>query len=119
MKIEIEFEAIEALKDQIKKLQSENYALNKELKALDQRKLKGDAVKLAEEMFTTAISGIFEKLGFEKDSFYNQFNFTLLEERLGKRWESSPKLTVQLGATVTAQFRTAFINLGIKPIKED
>lgn len=114
MKVEVELGEIENLKNQISILKKENQKLSQIIQNLDEKKLKEDAVYLAEKMFVDVINTVFSRLGFAKDEsiYYNDFN--KLQERLGERWWSSERLDVTMGATITNQFREAFLRLGIK-----
>ena len=114
MKVEVELGEIENLKNQISILEKENQKLSQIIQNLDEKKLKEYAVYLAEKMFVDVINTVFSRLGFAKDEsiYYNDFN--KLQERLGERWWCSERLDVAIGATITNQFREAFLRLGIK-----
>lgn len=114
MKIEIEFEEVERLKRSIEVLQREKGELETKLKSLNESELKKQATSLAMKIFHDVMNRVFEKLGFEGRMNPNEINFSNLEHYLGKSWYTSERLHIELGATITDQFRCAFLSMGIK-----
>lgn len=114
MKVEVELGEIENLKNQISILEKENQKLSQRIQNLDEKKLMKDAVHLAEKMFNDVIHEVFSRLGFSKEQCPDYYGFCKLEDRLGERWWNSKRLKVTIGATITNEFREAFLKLGIK-----
>lgn len=115
MKIEIEFEEVESLKKSIEKQKAEIESLENELKSLDNKQLKQDSTDLAKQMFDNVLLKVFEKLGFDKrTSILDNISFRELEHYNGTNWWQHQDLKVTIGATITNEFKRAFLNMGIK-----
>jgi len=118
MKIEIEASDFEQIRAEAADLRARNKELLDALIALDEHKLREDAVLLAQRMFDDACAAVFEKLGFEQNQSVYSVSFENLEYSLGERWKKRERLSVTLGAEITTEFRKAFIKLGIVPEPE-
>ena len=114
MKIEIEFEEVEHLKNEIKQLKIEKYSLEEELKKLSPDEIKEQGVLLAENMFKSAMGRIFKEIGFEGGFNSWDMNFSTLVHYLGKDWPKDEKLDLNIGATLCLKFKEAFVRFGIK-----
>ena len=114
MKIEIELEDIELLKEQIKRLQKDKTELETKLNLLDEKALKQQAVDLARKLFGDVMNRVFSELGFEDKTWLNDVDFGKLQHYLGASWWNSEKLEIELGANVSNQFREAYLRMGIK-----
>ena len=114
MKIEIEFEAVESLKEQIKRLQKDKNELESKLNSLDEKVLKQQANDLARKIFGDVMNRVFTDLGFEDKTWLNDVDFGNLQHYLGKTWWNSDKLEIQLGANISNQFKGAYLRMGIK-----
>ena len=119
MKIEIELEAVESLKREISMLQTDKRELEEKLKSLDESELKKQANDLARKIFCDVMHRVFDELGFEDRIWQNDVNFGNLQHYLGNSWTSSERLNIELGATITNQFKGAFLRMGIKTEKGD
>lgn len=120
MKIEIEFEEVEALRKQIATKDEQIEKLTNYLQSLDSDTLKKQAVDLSKIMFHDYMESVFRHLGFKdngkqlrskRDSIVFEDN---IEHWLGKSWYDSDRLTVNLGANISKHWRRAFLRLGIK-----
>ena len=69
---------------------------------------------MAMQMFNNVILKVFEKLGFHKDIGISGISFRELEHYYGKNWWEHEDLDVTIGATITNEFKRAFLNMGIK-----
>lgn len=114
MKIEIELSDIEKLKTRISTLEKDNENLKKELESLDKKVLKSNAIKLAQSMFSGVLIRVFRELGFNAGMGAHDCSFGSLEQQLGKSWWDNEGLKVELGATITTEFKNAFLHLGVK-----
>lgn len=112
MKIEIEFEEVEQLRKELYLARVESSELREKLNNLSEDKLKQDAVKLSERLFNDYMSAVFNGLGLQSDSWPISFDCDLTH-KLGKEWWKSDRLKVNIGATVTSEFKRAFLNIGI------
>lgn len=118
MKIEIEYSEIEALKAQLEQAETENMRLVKKLMELSEPELKASAVKLSRRLFDNYMRTVFMHLGFEEWE-RNSVNIRdNLERFIGEEWWNNDRLAIELGATVTTKFRSAFLSLGIHTGKE-
>jgi len=119
MKIEIEFEEVEALKKELARKEKLIKELEEELSKLDTKSLKEHAITLSKVLFDNYMNCVFLKLGFE-DKWHNGaviFNDNL-EHWLGESWWSSKRLDIRIEASISNQFHRAFLKLGIKPKSE-
>jgi hypothetical protein len=112
MKIEIEYEDIEKLKKQLVFSQNEVAELKAKMSLLSEDKLKQDAVNLSERLLNDYLATIFDKLGLTTNNRPVNFECGLKAE-LGSSWWQSERLSVTIGATVTSEFKRAFLNIGV------
>jgi uncharacterized coiled-coil protein SlyX len=117
MKIEVEFSEMERLRSQVKEQERTIKRLEDQITELGEEKLKERAVRLSYRLFDKYVSAIFAKLGFDKTSWEGTVKFEgNLQYVLGKDWwNKAEDLTVEIGATVTENFRSAFLNIGVVP----
>lgn len=118
MKIEIELAEVERLKSQLQQKEKEVKDLEAKLKELSELELKQKAVRLSYRLFDNYMATVFKHLGFEewqRDSVIFKDN---LEDLIGKDWWNSDRLTIELGASVTTKFNSAFLAIGILTKKE-
>lgn len=115
MKVEVELHEIEALREELRNAKKESEYYKSELAKLDPNKLKDDAVRLSKGLLNSYIAAIFEKLGFEVDELNEPVRFKDdVQYHLGQAWYKSNRLEVEIGATITSNFKRAFLNLGLK-----
>jgi len=119
MKIEIEFEEVESLKNKLREKSIKIRKLEDKLKNLDEDKLKSDAVSMAKNLFREYMDYVYRELGFEETSHsYYEDPFRVssgtLEHWLGGNWYRNDKILVTLGANVSNRWRHAFLKFGIK-----
>lgn len=114
MKIEINLEDIESLKEQIKILQKDKHELELKLKSLDEEVLKQQALDLANKIFRDVLNRVFIELGFENTILDRDIDFNNLQHYLGQTWWNSERLEIKLGANITNQFKGAYLSMGIK-----
>lgn len=114
MKVEIELSYIEALKKQINELEKENARMSDELKSLMPEELRKQAGALAIDMLKEINSKVFKELGFDSDPFGDVRFKENVVHFLGEDWFKSDRLYVELGATITTEYKNAFLRLGIK-----
>lgn len=119
MKIEIDLEYIESLKEQIKRLESKNSDLIKKIDSLDETEIKQRAISISYELARQYLQTIFETLGFKskyKEELHIESN---IEHWLGKEWYTKrDRLNIIVGAYITNQVKEAFVNIGILPKDE-
>ena len=113
MKIEVELGDIEILRKQIQTLEEEKEGLYKKLSALDEKQLKADVRVMAQKMTDSIMAEVFKKLGFKAGGL-GYMSFKDLEHWHGKEWWTHEDLEVTLSATITNQFKSAFLSLGVK-----
>lgn len=116
--LSIEMQEYDAMRNEIKKQKEEIKKLEGKLNQLSEDKLRSDAIQLSYKLMEDYMSAIFEKLGFESrfDATHVESN---LEHWLGKFWWRSDRIKFTIGATVTEEFRKAFLNIGIITKKEN
>jgi hypothetical protein len=116
MKIEIELSELEEIRSDLKKAEEQKKQLQEKLNGLSEEELKAKAVRLSYRLFDNYMAAVFKHLGFEedwqRDSVIVKDN---LEHWIGKDWWNSDRISVELCATVTTQFKSAFIRIGILP----
>ena len=114
MTITIEEKDYSILKNDLQKLANENYELKEQLKELEEKELIKKAERLAKILCQNYIEAIFEKLGFDNDNIVGLNFGTNLEAYLGKEWyKHRDKIDVEISATITNKFKTAFIAIGV------
>jgi hypothetical protein len=114
MKVDIELADLEKLKKDLDQAESKNKELETRLASLNEYALKREAVRLADLMFQEYLKAVFQKLGFQIAHRGIDFNSDFLMERLGMPWwKDTAKWVVEIGATVTNEWREAFFRIGI------
>lgn len=116
MKIEIEFEEVEALKKTILSHESTIRELKKELRKLSKEELESAAYSLAEKLASKYISKIFQTLGFDKESWFNNAIDFGDNQISSLRSMELKDLDITIGANITEKFRKAFLRIGIKTL---
>ena len=119
MKIEIEYSEVARMKGSINEKDKEIKELHERVAELDEDELKEQAMDMAFDMVYNILKAVFAKLGFSYAR--NDVHFRELKHRLGENWWVSKDLKVEVGATITTNFREALLNLGIKkgtPLRE-
>lgn len=117
MKIEIEFQEVERLRDEVRTQAGTIIQLKEELKSLDKKEIENKAVYLSMELFVEYMNLTFEKLGFKGDSM--GFDKAVIfpenvNHWLGKQWyKKRDEIKVTLNAFITEEYRKAFLNMGI------
>lgn len=117
MKIEIELSEVEYLRSELEIRKTEVKELETKLKELSEIELKQRAVSLSWRLLDNYLAAVFTHLGFnnKNDTVIVKEN---LEHYLGKSWWNSERIKFELGATITTEFRTAFLKIGIIPKEE-
>ena len=113
MRVTVDIKEIELLNQIITELKKENQDLQNQLKFVNTQEMRKQAITLAENMFISSFEKVCEKLGFKCSTNMFDIDFRQLESRLGKNWWESEKLDIKVGATLTTEFKTAFIRLGV------
>lgn len=113
MKITVDIKEIELLNQIITELKKENQDLQNQLKIVDPQEMREQAMTLAQNIFISSFEKICEKLGFICSTNMFDIDFKQLESRLGKKWWESEKLDIKVGATLTTDFKNAFIRMGV------
>ena len=113
MKITVDIKEIELLNQIITELKKENQDLQNQLKIVDPQEMREQAMTLAQNIFISSFEKICEKLGFICSTNMFDIDFKQLESRLGKKWWESEKLDIKVGATLTTEFKNAFIRMGV------
>lgn len=120
MKIEIELEDVEQLKWEIAHQKEEIAKLKEELKNLDKKELHKQAVTLSKILFNDYMTAVFSKLGFHEGWQRDSVNFeNNLEHWLGKDWWHSDRLTIGLRASISKEWKRAFLDMGIITKKDN
>lgn len=115
MKIEIEFEEVEAIRKRLEYQEQENERLCKKLDALDEKVLKKQAVDLSMKLLDEYVLRIFKGLGFESGYMNRAVNFEGVDEHLGSPWWKRDDLDITIGVSIHKEFRSAFLNIGVVP----
>lgn len=109
-KIEIELDELNALQARLESAQQECTRLNDRLKQLNEHNLIERANKLANQLAENYIEGAFKLLGFEDPSVDIHLD---LRSRFGERWYDNSAVTFNYGSTVSLNFKSAFVRIGI------
>jgi len=119
MKIEIEFEEVQALKKTISILNERNRELEEKLELFNEKKIIYNARELSKKLLREYLKLIFKELGFDdNNNLYPPVSFGSIESKLGIEWYRSEMVNVVIGAEITNQWRRAFICFGILPEKK-
>jgi mannitol-1-phosphate/altronate dehydrogenase len=113
MKIEIEYQEVEYLKQQINELEEENDILKENLKRFDEKAIEDQSLQLAQTIFVKVMQKVFLELGFEYTNT-NDIDFYKLRQWLGKNFYESDDIKVTFGATITNNFCEGLLRLGFK-----
>jgi hypothetical protein len=114
MKIEIELSELEHLKNELSEKNNIIKTIEKELKDLDKEHLTEKAVQLSFKLFDDYLAKVFEKLGFKvsQNKFY--LHTSDVSNLINKPyWYNEEKITFELGADITGQFKEAFLKIGV------
>jgi hypothetical protein len=110
MKIEIELEEVERLREQIKRLETEVERHENYRKNNSEEEYRRKAEMLGKTYLDCSLSRIFKELGFESyspiefDGSFNRWH--------NSKWWEEEDLKINLGAEVTQSFARAFIKIG-------
>jgi chromosome segregation ATPase len=119
MKIEIDIQEFENLRNNLNDAEARNKRLQERLNALDESALKKQAVDLAYRLLNNYLEAIFKKLGFNGTADKPLIIKDNLEHFLGKDWWTSERVEIELGADVTANFKRAFLSIGVIPKEQE
>lgn len=119
-KIEIELREIELLNADIKRKNEEIKRLEEKLKKLDENELVKRAYQLAIKIFSKYQLAVFNKLGFSNTEYKYDVSgcVSFEDEYYTKLFDSdwynhTDKFSINVEAYVTAEFRTAFLKIGV------
>ena len=116
MKIEIELEEVESLREKVENQSFKIMHLEEELRNLNKEVLTDKAIKLSYYLFENYVRCIFQKLGFNGTPIHPIYMKNNMERLLGKTWyEESDKIEVELGVEILNDFKKAFLNIGVIP----
>jgi hypothetical protein len=117
MKIEIELQEVEKLKQTIKVLEEKLTIAEIKLEAFDEKQIDYKIKETAYNLFNNYMGLVFRELGFGKwNSRYVDFNDDV-EHWLGKRWYDTDKVSVEVRAVVSNKFKAMLLLLGVKSSK--
>lgn len=113
MKIEIEFEEIEGLKNRIKMLERELDDCRIKIKSFDENQIDYRIKETAYNLFNNYMGLVFRELGFGKwNSRYVELGDA--EHYLGKHGYDTDKISVEVRAVVSNKFKAMLLLLGVK-----
>jgi hypothetical protein len=118
MKIEIEFEEVEALRRRLQGIETEKRNLIEKLKGFDESAIK-DRIRMgAEKMFRDMVYSLFvNHLGFTSPqlAFDESVRMDNMNHWVGENWWSKPeKIKFTFGAVITNEMKRVFIEIGVK-----
>lgn len=119
MKVEVDLKEIEDLRETIRIREGEIVTLQKELHNLDSSVLMRRAQELSYRLLNTYITSIFKGLGFESGLSENVVSFDQnIKWNHQEDWWKKENLNVHVVATVSQNFRRAFLSIGVecKPV---
>jgi hypothetical protein len=115
MKIEIEFEEVESLKNQLYNETQKVRKLEEKLKSLDEKQLNKKAIGLSYKLCEDYLVAIFTKLGFDE----KQSGLVVeenLEHWIGKDWYTrDERINLKFNILISNEFKKAVISLGVNP----
>ena len=109
-KIEIELDELQGIQARLERAQQDCTRLEQKLNILNEEQLVKRANQLANQLAENYVSGIFKILGFENTSVEIREN---LVERFGEKWWSNEEVRFVYGASVTNDFTSAFMSIGV------
>jgi hypothetical protein len=109
MKIEIELEEVERLREQLKRNEIHIKELEEFIDKMDEKALYERAVKTSFRLFNDYMVCIFKHLGFD----WADVQMDNVRHWLGEHWWDSERLYVEIGANISNKFNRAYMNIGI------
>jgi len=113
MKVEIELDYIESLKNDIKELEEQNRKLNADLNNLDEFELNQKAIKHSHELLNVYLTKIFSELGFNKTQLQESFVILPDVEYSNKNWWERKDLKIEIKAELMQKWKNAFLIIGL------
>lgn len=118
MKIEIELGEVENLRRNVDELWRENLELKDKLDSISEENLIQQASSLAARLFHEYLLMVFEKLGFTNKENWRYHGLALdsseLKRHLGTAWHEQPEnVFVELGVSMTNNWKSAFMSIGV------
>lgn len=118
MKIEVDYEEIEALKADVERYKSEAADLRNKLQSLDKDEIEKKGVEVGRAIFEKYIKKTFKELGFDY-SFFHVVDFDMhARTLLRKNPYDIDSLEIKLGATIVDDMKTAFLRIGVMAEKK-
>lgn len=127
MKVEIELEKLELIRQEASDCRKELEETQQKLKELEEKTdaaaLKQKAIDLAEKLTQKYLETILKGIGFkdthENSGFWEnvlKFDRSFSEKKFGETWyRNEEDLNITVGAEISNTFREAYIRIGIKP----
>jgi len=117
MKIEIDLEEVERLREGIKMRDLHVKSLEARIEQLNKQELERKAFELAKKIFQKFMNKVFTSLGFEDRGASWERCVEFPDDgmfNINKHWfEEHQKINVHIGANISDNYRTAFMRLGI------
>jgi len=115
MKIEIEFEEVEGLKNRLRQREKHIEELESLIKSYDDKEIHKKAVQQAFRLFENYMRCIWNHFGFD----WGEVHIDNVEHWLGEHWYDHEKLDINLGANINEHWKTAYLNIGVKLQKKE
>jgi hypothetical protein len=112
MKIEIEYEDVERIRQELAFAQQEIQRLNKELDKRSDENVKRCATSLAGHMFDAAFTAIAKDLGMDYNGFGRGVEFSRIGEFDELEYQIVNPYKATVSATVSNEYRGLFVSLG-------
>jgi hypothetical protein len=115
MKIEIELFELEKLRSENRIMYDKLIDMKAKIEDLSEERIKDKALHLAEVYFNSYMECVFEKLGFKTrwDKKSVVFHNNLIDRLGSDWWKNSDKVDVELNASVSTHFKSAFLSIGV------
>ncbi len=114
MKIEIELSEIEALRRDADNARKEVDSLRHQIEYMQKDNLESKAIRLGEYLCNEYLKGIFVALGFTLDGWDRKVVDLPSDYTMEGKWFKEPKnVKVNLSASISEQFKKAFIRVGL------
>lgn len=112
MKIEIELEYVESLKQRIEQLEKREEMLENQLKNSREEEYRNKALQLAEAALNKYVQAIFQGLGFEESYSPIKVEYDPINWSDGAWW-INPNAKFEIKTEISQRFAKAFISIGI------